>query len=442
MANLLKRAREAYEYFRYLGISEKWPSNADYLESKELPFAWPDLSKEEPLWHIADLSTCYQEGFNTNSLIYSAIMYKVRATITAPLRAYSGTEDDAVKLGPEDPLTQRLRNPNPRQSWTEFHSRNVVFLNIAGNVYIYIDPVSGEMYSLNPDRMYIIPNADEIADLKGFLYVEEGKPVEAGIPILPADMLHIKLPNPADPLEGMGYGLSPISAAAQSTDVDNMVTKFLNLFFKKGGMLTGVLQFEVPLKDDVVDTILERWEKKYGGFENWKVGVLDRGAKYNRVGLTFEEMGFGEIDARSETRILGPFGIAPILIGAKIGLERSTYSNYEAARQAVWEDTLVPELELFQIEYQTRFNEPGRFVKFDYSGVPALQRALPRQISAAFTLVQMRVPPNQALRAVGLSIGPIPDGDKPVDLSGPGKLQGPRSDADEDSWGMRDESSD
>lgn len=435
MVKLTDRLKAAARSFRHT------PPTTTAGQVKELPFAWPTLVGGKAQWHSVDLSTYISEGFSLNTLVYSAVMYKVRATITAPLRVFSGTVDIPGPAMSGTPLSERIKHPNEYQSWAEFQSRNVVFLNIAGNVYIFIDPKSGKMYSLNPARMYIIPNSTKPAGLAGFLYVPEGKTVnnpDDCIPFLPEDIMHIKLPNPGDPLEGLGYGLSPLKPAAHSVDVDNMITDFLNIFFKRGAMVTGVLKFDVPLAPDVVDTVLERWEEKYGGYKNWQVGVLDRGGSFQRTSLTIEEMGFGEVDSRGESRILGPFGIAPILVGAKIGLERSTYSNYESARQAVWEDTLIPELTLFEVEYQNRFNTPGEFVQFDFSGVPALQRALPRQVNAAYTLVQMGVPPNQALRAAGLRIGDVPGGDVPLMLTGTGQQQGPKADEDE-SWGQRDD---
>jgi len=435
MANIATRLKAARQVFQ-AGRTVRSGSN------KQLPFAWPILKQGTPEWHLVDLDSYIAEGFNMNSLVYSAIMYKVRATLTAPLRAYSGDEKNPEELPKDNPLQARLLQPNEDQSWAEFQSRNVVFFNVTGNVYIYIDPRTGEMHSLNPARTYVIPMPGEVAGLAGFLYVPVGKSPQNPddcIKIIKGDMMHIKLPNPMDPLEGLGYGMTPMLPAAQVIDVDNMITKFLNIFFKRGAMVTGVLQFDRPLTEDTVDMVIERWKEKYGGYEDWGVGVLDRGGTYNRTSLTFEEMGFGEIDGRGETRILGPFGVAPILIGAKVGLDSSTYSNYEAARQAVWEDTLIPELTWFEMEYQRRFNKENEFVQFDFSRVPALQRAVVRQVTAAYTLIQTGVPPNQAYRTVGLRIGEIPNGDEPLILSGPGAQQGPRADADEESWGQRED---
>lgn len=460
--SIMERARAAMHLFRHANELvgpkaendvKKYGTDGLDLSQKALPFAWPDWQAEQPQWHLVDIASYIREGFNMNSLVYSSIMYKVRAMTMAPLRVYLGDEFSNELAPDKDPLVERIKRPNNRSSWVEFHSRNVVFFNIAGNVYIYIDPRTGEMHSLRPDRVYIVPTPANVipADLMGYLYVPEGKSPyspEDCIPILPDDMLHIKMPNPGDPLEGLGYGIPPLMPAARVADVDNMVTNFLNLFFKRGAMLMGVIKYDIPIDESTADEVIKRWMEKYGGYQNWTVGVLDRGASYERMSLTFEEMGFTDIDSRSETRILGPFGVAPILVHAKVGLERSTYSNYEAARQAFWEDTQVPETTWFQVEYQSRFNDGEKFVRFDYSQVPALQRALPRQVAVAYDLWQMGVPANDALRTAGLHIGDIPKGDEPfggreqgggAGAFGRGSGQGTRANPDEDSWGMRED---
>jgi len=436
---LFTRARVAWNVLLH-GGNRSLPRGVRSLPGgiKSLPWPWPNWRQERPQWHLVNLQTYVDEGFSLNSLVYSAIMYKVRAVIPAPLKAFTGDPNYPQSLDSHHPLARIVARPNEHQSWTEFHSQNVVYLNVSGNVYIYKARKTREMYSLRPDRVYIVPKKGARATLSHFLYVPEGAGVKEGFPILPQDMIHIKLPNPGDPLEGMGYGLSPLSAAAQSADVDNMVTGFLNIFFRQGAMLTGILSFDVPLRDSTVDTILERWKEKYGGYEKWDVGVLDRGGKYERLGLTFEEMGFDGLDARNECRILGPFGVPPILIGARIGLERSTYSNFEGARKAVWEDTLVPELRLFEVEYQHHLRSRNAFVQFDLTRVPALQKDVPTLARAAYTLFQMGVPANQALAAVGMRIGEVPSGDLPFAGATPQmpNQQGPRSQPSED-WGMR-----
>lgn len=413
------------------------------MSSKSLPFAWPTMVGGTAQWHLIDIDAYIQQGFQMNSLIYSAIMYKVRAMMLAPLKVYTGTEEDPIPAVKTDLLAMRIANPNKDQTWVEFQSRNTVFLNLTGNVFIWFDFRTGEMHSLNPQRVYILTNTGQPAEIKGYLYVPYGKSptnIKDCVPLAAKDVMHIKLPNPGDVLEGLGYGMSPMQAASQSVDVDNMVSRFLKIFFARGGMLTGVLSFDTVLKKDSdVTEIKNRWEDHYGGFEKWSVGVLDRNGKYNRVGLTFEEMGFKEIDYRSETRIMGPFGVAPILIGARVGLDTATYANVEAARQAFWEDTALPEMMWHQVEYSNRFDEEGKFVEYDYSHIAALQRGLIRQVEAAHVMVEDGIPPNQAYRIAGVKVGNIPDGDKPREPAG---MRGGAGALEESLPGQRDDGPD
>jgi HK97 family phage portal protein len=368
------------------------------MQRKDAPFMWPDFRSGVPQWKLIDYRTYATEGFAQNELIYACIMYKARAGRLAPLRAYSGTLEDRELLDVNNPLQQLVARPNPHQSWEEFQDQSTVYINIAGNNFTIMDRTNPNampeaMYNLRPDRVFIVPGTvDGKSTILGYLYVPEGKSAYARltrgakieaitkgdvVPILPSDMMHVKFPNPLDPLEGMGEGLSPISCIAYTTDVDNAVTQFLKLFFQKGIMIPGMVTTDkVNLSEDVIGRLKQRWREIFGGFENWtdELFVADHGLKYQRIGLTFDEMGFESIDSRSESRILGPFGVPPILIGTRVGLMRSTYSNYAEARQAFWQDTMVPESRLFETEFQYYLQgKRGEWVAFDYTKVPALQ---------------------------------------------------------------------
>ena len=363
---------------------------------KVAPFLWPSYVDEQPQWQLVDYQAYVNEGFNLNTLIYSAIMYKCRALTSAPLRAYTGDVQDPELLPPNDDLARLLDRPNPHQSMIEFRQQAIVYLNIAGDNYTLLDRPGPNvqpqaLYNLRPDRVLIVPGKEEgVSTLKGFVYVPEGKSafsransatraemVDSGRALLipPSDLIHTKFPNPLDPLEGMGYGLSPISPMARSADVDNSITHFLKLFFDHGVMLPGVLSSDKPLSPETIANVKGAWKEMYGGYYNWseEIGVLEQGTTYQRIGLAFDEMGFTQQDERNESRILGPFGVPPILIGARIGLNRATYSNYAEARVAFWEDTMVPENRLFEVDYQYYLNDGDRFVMSDYSAVPAFQ---------------------------------------------------------------------
>lgn len=389
------------------------------FERKKAPFAWPTWRQGQPTWQIIDYKNYAAEGFNLNSVIYSAIMYKARSIVAAPLRAYKGTYDEPELLDAAHPLAQLVARPNPYQSWSEFQGLCEVYFNLAGNCYIHVDRAQGEdvpqaLYPLRPDRMYIVPGkkTGNVAEMLGYIYVPEGKTRGDSKPFLPEDVMHVKLPNAIDPLEGMGYGLSPVASMARSGDVDNEVSRYLKLFFEKGAMPPGLLQFDVPMTDDDVSRARERWQEIYGGVDNWSdVAVLDQGGKYQRLGLSFDEMGFEPIDERNESRMTGPFGVPPILIGARVGLKHATYSNYGEARKAFWEDTMTPELRWFEAEYRYYLQgEGGEFVAFDLSKVPALQEDAGERATIVDAAFRAGAITRNEYRAV-IGQDPVPGGD-------------------------------
>jgi len=158
-------------------------------------------------------------------------MYKVRAITQAQIRAFKFGEEEVVGVLESHPLNKLALAPNKFQDWVSFQGTLEVYLNVSGNAYIFLDRtnqslgVPSSMFTLRPDRVYIIP--DSKVGVKGYLYRPEGVSEENGVPILPEDIIHVKLPNPGDELEGLGYGLSPIASMSQSADVDNQITFFL-----------------------------------------------------------------------------------------------------------------------------------------------------------------------------------------------------------------------
>ncbi len=349
-------------------------------------------------------------------MIYASVMYKARASGIPPMRAYEGENEQAEALYSSHPLSLLVSRPHPSMSWRELQMLATIYLNVTGNHFAYVDrPAIGEpptaIWPLRPDRVFIIPGQGGI---KGYAYVPEQKSILHGFPILPQDMIHVKFPNPSDPYEGMGYGLSPIAPMARSGDVDNMITSYLKLFFQNGAMPPGYITYKAEMEGDDMAKAKARWMEVYGGYENWtEVAVLDNSGEYKQAGLTFDEMGFDSLDERNEARMTGPFGVPPALIYSRLGLENATYSNIEELRRVFWEDTMLHEIRLFQEEYQYFLNIPEQdvFVAYDLSTIPALKRDLPPLVSAAYQLWQMGVPANDAFEALNVPVGEIPGGE-------------------------------
>lgn len=411
---ILQRLKAAATVFRH-----GYPNRPVVLKSA--PYVWPAGMQNGgySMNTYADLITVGEYGFNVNSVIYAAIMYKVRAVAKAPLRAYTG-ERFAPELLPDNHWLQQLcRRPNPKQSYMQFSGLNTVYLNLTGNAYILLDKPSPKkppvaMYPLRPDRVEIIPSKDNPNDLVGYTYAPGGQRKDK-IPILPEYMIHVKLPNPLDPLEGFGEGFSPVWPMALSGDVDNAVTRFLKRLFDSGVLNYGVIETDQLLQPDTIARLREEWVQMYGGVDEWgKPLVTDQGLKYRPLIPDFTALGMEAVDSRSESRMLAPFGVPAALIGLRLGLENATYSNIEELRRIFWEDTMTWEINLFGVDYSYHLAEQyesGVWLAHDLSDVPALQRNIPELAQAAHTLWSMGIPINAAIATVGIDLEPVEGGD-------------------------------
>lgn len=411
--SILARTRLAYNILRH-GAPMRPPAAGQ----KAAPYAWPTFVNGQPVWQMIDFQKYVDQGYNINSLIRAAIDYKWKALTSAPLRAYEGDPEHPKRLPPTNALAKLLQRPNQHQSNIEFLGQQIVYENIAGNSYTYMDrgkqrrqagdaaPLPEALWNLRPDRVYIVPGDNGI---KGFMYKPDGKSLREAMPILPEDMMHVKLPNPGDPFEGMGYGLSPFSSFARDGDTDNSVTNFLKILFDNKTMLGGVLKFNMPLLDEEVADARRRWQEVYGGVDNWgDIAVLDNAGDFTPFSPDFQKLNFSSLDSRNEKRILGPLGVPGMLIG--VSMDNSTFSNFEQADRVFWQNTFNPELALFEVEYQHFLTMNGAYPVYDKSAVPALQKNVPAMVDAAYKMWTMGTPRDDAYAVVGLNVPTTNDG--------------------------------
>jgi len=386
---------------------------------------------------MVDYEGLATEGYTKNSPIFTAIQFKARAIGSIPLRAYIGTQDNPEPAPDRHPLAVLLRRPNRVQGISQFLTLSHVYLNLSGDVFIgLVRERTGiqAMYTLRPDRVNILMGPEGLA---GYRWIPSGGTIQDAVHFLPEDLVHIKYPNPLDPWEGVGYGLSPLCSAARSADVDNAATDFLKIFFEGGALFMGLLETDQNLSEAEIATIQTRWGERYGGYRNWaeRVGVLARGLKYTPIVPTFDQMSFDTLDERNESRILAALGVPPILVGARVGLTHSTYSNYAQARLAVWEDTLIPEAQMYETELVNALSGGGAFPGFDYSKVPAMQERALTRVTAFQALFNSGYPRDQAAQIVGLPAGSSPGGDisyMPISLVPAGRTPSTTPPADDE----------
>jgi len=323
-----------------------------------------------PSYPEVSFETLAKQGYRKNELIFACISKTANSASQVALRVYDKRTEQEI---PDHPLRQLIQKPNSEMAEYDFWSANVIYEDLSGTAYWEKErSAAGRvvgLWPLRPDWIRPVKSSSEF--IAYYEYEIPGSGIK--IPLLKEDVLVFKN---FDPLN-LYQGWPPAAVAARVGDVDNSSTDFIKMFWERGGIPPGILKTKQHLQEAQVTAIRKRWRKRYGGFENWvDPAVLDADAEYQKTGLSFSEMGFETLDERNEARICMVMDVPPILVGAAVGLKRSTYSNYAEARKAWWQDTLSA---MFQ-HYDDTINASlvpdfgdNIYCKWDFSKVAAYQ---------------------------------------------------------------------
>ena len=289
--------------------------------------SYPDVS-------FANLAS---EGYIKSEIVHACIRELAVGAASAQYQVIAPSTDGGTVAVERGPLFDLMKRPNPAMSWYQFIEEFVTYLQVAGNVYTYKERDRGNRVTalqlLRPDRMRIVPGS---YGAESYIYDVDGKDY-----MLPkGDVCHLALPNPSGDL----YGLSPLQTLARTVNLDSAMTDFAKVYFQNAGVPSGLLKLKRRLQtQEEASTIRARWRSQFGGKNNFhRVAILDEDADYQQMASAPKDMALSELHNLTESRICSVFQVPAILVGANVGLQRSTYSNYREARMAFHSETLEP----------------------------------------------------------------------------------------------------
>lgn len=319
-----------------------------------------------------------KQAYHKSELIYACVQEV--ATSVAEVIFKVQTEVNGVEFDvPDHPVQELLENPNPEMTSSEWWECILSLEQIAGDMYVWKErhPVTGQpvaLWPLRPD--WVRPVFSHSQVVSGYNYWPGG--FGEGIPIPVDDMIHFI--HAVDPLDVYGQGMSPVRVCMRNTALDNNITDYMKAFFDNAAVPFGIIKVKQRIQNRrIANAIRRRWTENFSGNRGWHApAILDEDAEYQALGFNLEQLKVESLRNVPETRICMAFGIPPILVGAEVGLQRSTYSNYREARASFWDETLSPLFkkyaERLQKNLMPEFADPETFeIVADTSQVRALQ---------------------------------------------------------------------
>jgi HK97 family phage portal protein len=342
-----------------------------------------------------------EQGFSRNEVVYACVTEKSTSLGEAPLRVYPDS-DGGGEPNDRHPLRELIRRPNPILSEFELWELTDIYLELAGNAPWWVvrdrlgRPV--ELWPIRPDMLRVIPHPNpQIHHTFAIQYDGESEPIPVG-----RDIIHFKYPNPGNEYLGM----APLQAALRATALDNEATSFVKAFLQNDATPATVIKTAQAVDEAAAETLKRKWKESFTGSKRGEPAVLQVGMEVEKLGFSLREMEFPDLRTIAETRITMAFHVPAILVGAKAGLDRSTFSNAEEARKSFWEQTIMPLQRrlgdrLFHF-MQGEFPGVGS-VHFDNSDVVALREAQKDKWDRATQAFRAGgITRNQYLRELGL----------------------------------------
>ena len=362
-----------------------------------------------PTWEVTapqyPVPSPYQltDVYRTNEVAYACIELLMDSISEPPIIVID--KDTGEELKGHD-LTEFMKEPCPQVDEVDFWKANMMFLSIAGFMGWEQDNSNdGTIRAIYP----IMPQYSSFMRGQGRLLDRIRYQPYTGMPYMDIPVERIMYYMYPDP---RFYGLKPLGPTARLTDiipVDTAMTQIVGQFLRNGAFISGQLVTDQIIDAEDARFAKETFRQAHGGPNNaGDVLVTGKGLKFERMNNTFREMVFPEVDARNEVRICMAYGIKPILISAKVGMDRSTMNNYEEARRAQYHEKFTSLWRFLEKGITRQLlplfdTNPNHVCKFDLRNVEALQENRTEVWKRATETYKARITTrNETLKEMGL----------------------------------------
>ena len=382
------------------------------------------LPESQPTWNLFPQSqrewstaTAIDEGYNASAIVYAAVEKRAKLIASVPWYAGIKNADGVVERLPDThPLNMLISRPNPDQSWYELMYCASQMLDLSGSAFMpevkggaRVQPISISV--LNSEYIKIKAGRERLVDMYQYINGNVTRNID------PDDMVQLKLPNPKNPY----FGQPVLMAGGRAADIDREAGNWQKASLQNRNISDIHVKVPEGTQPDQVEAISKALKERSQTPDNARAPLVTSG-DVNQLSRTAVEMDFTNSRRSVWTEIAAVFGVPLAAMGFT---ESVNLANADAMMKQLWQDTIVPQLELFKRQFDHQLASefgPNIVMVFDLSNVSALQESLDSKLANAERLYRLGIP----LKAINdrLELGfdeadmpdeTIPDENEPID---------------------------
>ncbi len=353
----------------------------------------------------------------SSSIVVAVVNWMARTFPEAPLIVVEKKPDGSREQKVGHDLTQRLENPNPYYSGPLLWMATIVDWALSGNAYwLKVRSRADKVVQLwwVPSSMIEPrwPN-DGLTFISHYDYKPD--PARAAVAYDPRDVVHFRYG--IDPLNTR-KGLSQLRSLLREIFTDDEAANMTASLMRNIGVPGVLIAPDTPnvsVDKEGAMEIKDDFMAKVGGDKRGEPLVMTAPTKITMMSFSPEQMELKSIRRIPEERVTAVYGVAAVVVGLGAGLDRSTFNNFHEAREAGYEQNIIPTQRLMAADLKTQLlpdfdTNPSLDVAFDLTQVRVLQpdmdnlwERVNKGVNGGWFTV------GQALREVGKKAGPEHD---------------------------------
>lgn len=281
-------------------------------------------------------------GDGTNSSVIMACINWLSRTFPEAPMEIAILEDDRWKPMVRHPMLSLVSTPNPFYSGIDLWQATIADLHVSGNAYWLVerDEFGVPVELWYAPSVMVEPKGNRGTFITHYEYQPDPslKPEERDN----RDVIHFRIGFDANNLR---KGRSPLATVLREVFTDEEASIFTAALLKNLG-IPGVIispgANDIEIDEDSAQALKEDFKQKFGGNRRGEPLVMGTSTHVQVLSFSPEQLNLRDLRRIPEERVSAVLGIPAMIVGLGAGLERSTFNNVAEAREAVYENTILP----------------------------------------------------------------------------------------------------